>query len=347
MKILKFLLAWFLLYFRSSHASYGDYEPTYQKCFRSCQRKCQNDPIHNIDTLFQPLPSLRLVSWDCEELCHYNCMTGITLKRLKSGEYVYKYYGHWPFERWFGFEEPASTIFSVLNLIPHVIYLVSSLKSQNSDASSYTGYMSPYLKLYALVASNAWIASTVFHMKKTETAIFYDYVSALLVLCCGLLLILRRICGLTTSNILFFLLFSNISCFFVYRVYLMMFRPHFVSFDNHLKVCISVAVITTAVWIIWIFWENCTQRTMKIKKSKKLAFLVQLWFVAASMLEIFDFPPFYRTFDAHSLWHAATVPLGFLFYYFWKVDYEENQVILEEERVRGDDIATMKKEHTE
>jgi hypothetical protein len=346
MKILHFLLTLFLLHLRSSRASYGDYEPNYQKCLTSCGGKCENDPLYNINTLFQPFPSLHLVSWDCEELCHYNCMTKITLKRLKTGSYVYKYHGHWPFERWFGFEEPASAVFSILNLIPHVIFLVSTLKSQRRDDTFRTWYMTPYLQLYALMASNAWIASTVFHMKKTQNAIFYDYVSALLVLCCGFLLIFRRICALTAPSFLFFFPLSVIASFFSYRVYLMVFLPQFVSFDNHLKVCISIAVITTAIWIVWIFWENGARRTMTMKKSKKIALLVQLWFVAASMLEIFDFPPFYRTFDAHSLWHAATVPLGFLFYYFWKVDFEENQIETEERPQKAEETTT-KKDHIE
>ena len=38
------------------------------------------------------------------------------------------------------------------------------------------------------------------------------------------------------------------------------------------------------------------------------------------MLEIFDFPPLLHHFDAHSLWHAATIPLGMLWYEYWKAD---------------------------
>jgi hypothetical protein len=31
---------------------------------------------------------------------------------------------------------------------------------------------------------------------------------------------------------------------------------------------------------------------------------------AALLLELFDFPPIWGIFDAHSLWHATTAPLA-------------------------------------
>ena len=34
------------------------------------------------------------------------------------------------------------------------------------------------------------------------------------------------------------------------------------------------------------------------------------------MLELFDFPPWWRVVDAHSLWHLATAPLAVLWYDF-------------------------------
>jgi hypothetical protein len=38
--------------------------------------------------------------------------------------------------------------------------------------------------------------------------------------------------------------------------------------------------------------------------------------MAATSLELFDFPPWHRTIDAHSLWHLSTAPLVFFFYDF-------------------------------
>ncbi|KAL9939965.1 hypothetical protein V8E36_000670 [Tilletia maclaganii] len=41
---------------------------------------------------------------------------------------------------------------------------------------------------------------------------------------------------------------------------------------------------------------------------------ILLLLLAAMSLEIFDFPPLFRTLDAHALWHAATVPLVRMWY---------------------------------
>lgn len=40
----------------------------------------------------------------------------------------------------------------------------------------------------------------------------------------------------------------------------------------------------------------------------------------AMLLEVLDFPPLLGILDAHSLWHAATAPLAYLFYSFVEGD---------------------------
>jgi hypothetical protein len=35
-----------------------------------------------------------------------------------------------------------------------------------------------------------------------------------------------------------------------------------------------------------------------------------------ALLEVLDFPPIAGIFDAHAVWHGATIPLVFLFYSF-------------------------------
>ena len=44
---------------------------------------------------------------------------------------------------------------------------------------------------------------------------------------------------------------------------------------------------------------------------------------AATCLELFDFSPWYRVIDAHSLWHLATAPLVVLWYDFLIVDAQD------------------------
>ena len=40
----------------------------------------------------------------------------------------------------------------------------------------------------------------------------------------------------------------------------------------------------------------------------------------ATGLEVLDFSPIFRVFDAHSLWHAATIPITFVYYDFLIAD---------------------------
>lgn len=48
--------------------------------------------------------------------------------------------------------------------------------------------------------------------------------------------------------------------------------------------------------------------------------MLQVMFLSAALLEVFDFPPIWGHFDAHSLWHACTAPLGFMWYAWWEED---------------------------
>lgn len=52
----------------------------------------------------------------------------------------------------------------------------------------------------------------------------------------------------------------------------------------------------------------------------RLPALVGLLFMLAMCFELFDFPPLLRTFDAHSLWHLATVFIVPLWWRFLAAD---------------------------
>lgn len=60
--------------------------------------------------------------------------------------------------------------------------------------------------------------------------------------------------------------------------------------------------------MIWCLWN-----WRKASHVRFAATYIVLILVVAS-LEIFDFPPLLWTFDAHALWHLATVPLQILIY---------------------------------
>lgn len=81
-----------------------------------------------------------------------------------------------------------------------------------------------------------------------------------------------------------------------------------------MKVC---GVMGVAQLLIWAVWAGVSQHPSRWK----------LWTVVfggglAMLLEIYDFPPYYGFLDAHALWHAATIPLTYVWWSFIKDDAE-------------------------
>ena len=124
----------------------------------------------------------------------------------------------------------------------------------------------------------------------------------------------------------------------MWRVHAML-TPGRVSFQRHMISAISLVVASVALWVLWLFtsrdqhsplgsgganrfllWHLFDHGGSSANKLRMLIF--QLSFVAAAMLELFDFPPFLGIFDAHALWHACTIPLGFVWYDFIAEDRE-------------------------
>lgn len=323
-----------LVKFQTVTSSSGDIDFYYQECVDSCAKaSCPETPIpfslfkgiwnaqtplSNHSERYPPL-SFSLVPWDCEETCSYDCMSQITVKRAKYALGPLKYYGHWPFKRWFGLEEPASSLFSVLNIIPHAVFLKFYLPTYFARSP-----MRRYLTLYAIVAINAWLASMLYHAKKVPATTTYDLASAITLISVGLLLALRKLFAKINLRVVT-TVGNGLTFFLLYRLYRMIISQD-VSFDEHMQTCMIMIVVTTVCWVLWILLPFFSIQKFP-GRQHWLCLLVQIWFVAAAMLEVFDFPPYWAAFDAHALWHAATIPLGFLWYYFWYADFQEERKI--------------------
>lgn len=119
----------------------------------------------------------------CEEDCRYKCMW-LTVEEMEvravniTSVHVMKmidiliqvrhgfatgipqFHGKWPFIRILGMTEPASVLFSVLNLATNLWMLMwfrSRVPASAPMASMWT--------FYSLTAINAWICSTIFHTR--------------------------------------------------------------------------------------------------------------------------------------------------------------------------------------
>lgn len=107
-------------------------------------------------------------------------------------------------------------------------------------------------------------------------------------------------------------------------------------------VSVTVAVLHTMAWLSWAGYVYCfSKRTPSSSSSLPCSTLspspssggsaamlvdarryawkivfTMVGLVTDGLLEVFDFPPIYGLFDAHSIWHGITPMLSYMFYSF-------------------------------
>jgi hypothetical protein len=144
-----------LALFTSVWASSGDRDDNFVQCIQLCNiQNCGASSTYSM-----PL-ALQLTGWTCDEDCKYGCMHEITGKHVRTGTPIEQYYGKWPFWRFAGAQEPASVIFSLINLLVHWKG-ASKLRRWIPDNHP----MKRYYRRWSLLAMNMWIWSAVFHVR--------------------------------------------------------------------------------------------------------------------------------------------------------------------------------------
>lgn len=142
-----------LLFAVKAYASSGDRADDYQYCLaKETESRCskrQHFPL-----------TVRLTRWTCEDDVKYRCMHHIVDKAIDQGEPVQQYYGKWPFWRLWGIQEPASVLFSVLNLWAHWRG-GKGLRRRISKEHP----MRPYYIGFTVISLNMWVWSAVFHTR--------------------------------------------------------------------------------------------------------------------------------------------------------------------------------------
>lgn len=337
-----------LLLASSCQASEGDESQLFQACMQSClSTGCTKTPgsSNTCDTVcehrseqqqssgssYHPPWTLRLMQWDCESDCSYHCMWALEAPKKAAARLVYKYYGKWPFVRVAGAQEIASVVFSIANLLAHVHNLQLFLRLVRKQQSGVAGsrrstaggggssgpvvqqqQQYPYTRLwvaYAGVNINAWLWSSVFHCRDTRLTERLDYFSADLVVAVGCGVVVARALQLTSARHLMMLCLVLGAALLQHMHYMA-----FVKFDYgyNMSLCIAIGIATAAAWLVWATRSRHPGRWTLYRFMG----LVHL----AMLLEVLDFPPLLELFDAHALWHAATVPLTYLWYRFVAAD---------------------------
>ncbi|KAI9502464.1 hypothetical protein GGI25_004956 [Coemansia spiralis] len=274
-------------------ASSGDRQREFKHCVSSCVKA---DCSENA----KPLPlRLQLLFWTCESNCDYKCQRKLTSKARQPGKHshaIHQYHGKWPFVRIFGVQEPASVIFSILNGVMHL----QSWKLVR-DSVPKIHPMRRWLSLFVVLGSWSWFCSTIFHMRDFPLTEKLDYFSAglnvLYIFFLGMVRALRLGTWRETRVL-------AIACAVPYCLHVAYLS--FVHFDYGYNMMANaiVGLLSNVVWFIVTFQAYYNGQPFWWKP----AVLIILTDLAFS-LEAFDFPPLFDTFDAHSLWHAATIPI--------------------------------------
>ncbi|RUS34086.1 Per1-like protein [Jimgerdemannia flammicorona] len=314
----------FALLIQLTNASEGDRSYEFFHCVTICSlTTCSPD---------QSLPlTLRLTFWTCPQNCEYTCMHRITDAAKLSDDPILQYYGKWPFHRFLGIQEPASVLFSLGNGYMHLRHW--SVLRQKIPL---TYHLRPYYLSWVVVGVNSWLWSAVFHTRDFNLTEKLDYYSAALSILYALFFAVVRILRLRSPILIGAWGMLCLACYTAHVSYL-----SFVRFDYHYNIIANgaVAVLHNLFWLTWSAWQYTS---WSHAKGGNRAFA---WYPAAGVvlvslamaLEVFDFPPYWGVFDAHSLWHLSTIPLIPIWHRFMLEDTRfEVEVGKREDKMRKD-----------
>ncbi|XP_047311039.1 post-GPI attachment to proteins factor 3-like [Impatiens glandulifera] len=321
----------FILLVVKLNASAGDADSLYRSCVSQCQttgctgdlcfQECENSDSnnHNLTTeegpwYFQGSVYSQLKKWDCLGECRYHCMVKRENERTLLGYEPVKYHGKWPFRRLYGIQEPASVVFSALNLAMHFYGWLSFFKlifhklPVRPDKKPYYEYSSLW-HIYAFLSMSSWFWSVVFHYKDITMTEHLDYSAAVALLGYSLTLAIIRSFNIRNEATRVMIAAPVLAFTTTHILYLNNYQ---LDYGWNMVVCVTMGVIQLLIWAIW---GGLSRHPSRLK----------LWTVVfgggvAMLLEIYDFPPYEGIFDAHSLWHATTIPLTYIWWSFIKDD---------------------------
>ncbi|KAJ8072506.1 hypothetical protein AAF712_011199 [Marasmius tenuissimus] len=310
----------------SVFASAGDRSSDFHRCLFRC--KVAQCDIASPATLSIPL---RLTQWTCLDNCKYHCMHDITTVDVDKGEPMLQYYGKWPFWRFAGMQEPASVLFSLLNLWAHVRGF-SKVRKEVPDLHP----LKRYFLIWSAASVNTWVWSAVFHTRDTPFTEKLDYFSAALTIFTALYFTSIRIFHLYTPNQSRLTMRNRIYaaskrlkawtfvCVLAYAAHVS-YLTYLPRFDYTYNVVFNLVIGLThnALWLLYSLPSSLSliRRYPNRPKSYRPsfvsnAFYLVLFTTAATALELFDFQPVARMIDAHSLWHLCTIPIAAYWYRF-------------------------------
>eukprot|EP00268_Persea_americana_P020075 TRINITY_DN2033_c0_g2_i1.p1 TRINITY_DN2033_c0_g2~~TRINITY_DN2033_c0_g2_i1.p1 ORF type:complete len:342 (-),score=52.55 TRINITY_DN2033_c0_g2_i1:257-1282(-) len=311
-------------------ASSGDADPHYKscvekceatgcvgdRCFQHCRFSSDGGVVDGPWYMQEPL-YLQWKQWDCRSDCQYHCMLEREKERERLGQGPTKYNGKWPFKRVFGIQEPISVALSVFNLamqfhgwLSFIVLLYYKLPLRPQTRKTYYEFTGLWL-IYGFLSMNSWFWSAIFHSRDIDLTEKLDYSSAVALLGYSLILAILRTFNVRDEAARVMVAAPLIAFVTTHILYLNFYK---LDYGLNMKVCLIMGI---AQILLWALWAGLTHHPKRFK----------LWAVViggglATLLEIYDFPPYKGYVDAHALWHAATVIPTYLWWSFIKDDAE-------------------------
>jgi len=303
-------LGFVFLFFVFVDGSPGDRNYVYQSCLSHCeQMNCSTSiglkEFYSKQSFFESI-----FRWTCPDECAYRCMWKTVEHLQAEGQPIVQFHGKWPFRRFLGVQEPASTFFSVFNFVSNYFFGLKILR-RHLRATVYPLYTMWFV--FCLISMNAWIWSTVFHSRDKPMTEIFDYIAAISLVFSQFACCLIRIGYRTPYQRLSYLFVSLLAIFFVYHAHYLLFVQ--MDYGYNMKVNISFGLINVVCWAIWSLFHLQAGR-IYVWPCLVSVILAMLF----AGLELADFPPILWTIDAHSLWHFSTIFLPILWYRFVVAD---------------------------
>ncbi|KAI6213897.1 hypothetical protein M3Y94_00205500 [Aphelenchoides besseyi] len=208
------------------------------------------------------------------------------------------FYGKWPFSAIslavgpivLLIQEPASTFFSLLNLCG-CLWLLNELKMRTSvKASRLRGVWIGY----SIVGIGSWICSMLFHSRDFWLTELLDYFAAgALIFYAFYASLIVTVPILQRRKSLRLITFFTILFFYCRHVYYLFSRSSF-DYQYNMVCCVSLSVITGAIYILWCIKEWFVGQYRSSMKTLLITIVIGL---GAAIFEVFDFPPFFRLDD--------------------------------------------------
>ncbi|CAH0001250.1 unnamed protein product [Clonostachys byssicola] len=296
-----------------AHASIGDRLPEFGQCLEICKTEnCGTGTAHT------PIPLLhRLLLWNCASECDYSCQHIITNRRVQSGQPVVQFHGKWPFHRFLGMQEPLSVLWSLGNLLAHWDGL---RKVRASIPSSYP--LRPFYVALAWVGIASWSFSALFHTRDFPVTEQLDYFAAGANVLYGMYYTPIRIfrVDLPTPRRRSFLRVWSFLCASLYLLHVGYLKGIRWDYTYNMAANVACGIVQNILWS-WFSYDRYrkSRRTWAIWPG-----LVVCWVMFAMSMELFDFPPWFGTVDAHSLWHLMTIFPTILWYNFLVKDAHDD-----------------------